>query len=102
MAAGKSLLSKINHVVVVMLENRSFDHMLGFLYRSSKNVSPLGQPFEGLTGKESNSDTSGKAIAVFPIQPSDPHAYLRPGASPGEGYLNTNSQLFGKQDAPTN
>ncbi|MGA2355896.1 MAG: alkaline phosphatase family protein [Terriglobales bacterium] len=44
-----SLLSKINHIVVVMLENRSFDHMLGFLYQSSKNVSPLGQPFEGLT-----------------------------------------------------
>jgi len=100
MAAG-SLLSKINHVVVIMLENRSFDHMLGFLYQASKNVSPLGQPFEGLTGKESNPDANGKACPVFPIQPTDPHAYLRPGANPGEGYLNTNSQLFGKQDAPS-
>lgn len=100
-ASGNSLLSQINHVVVVMLENRSFDHMLGFLYQSSKNVSPLGQPFEGLTGKESNPDTTGKAVPVFPIQPTDPHAYLRPGANPGEGYLNTNSQLFGTQDAPT-
>jgi phospholipase C len=38
-------LSKINNIVVVMLENRSFDHMLGFLYEDSKNVSPLGHPF---------------------------------------------------------
>jgi len=98
MAGNTSLLSKINHFVVVMLENRSFDHMLGFLY---KNISPLGQPFEGLTGKESNPDASGKAVRVFPIQPSDPNAYRRPGADPGEGYLNTNSQLFGKQQAPT-
>jgi phospholipase C len=101
MTAGSSQLSKINHIVVVMLENRSFDHMLGFLYQSSKNVSPLGQPFEGLTGKESNPDTNGKAIPVFPIQPTDPHAYLRPGTDPAEGYLNTNWELFGKQDAPT-
>jgi phospholipase C len=101
MAAAKSLLSKVNHIVVVMLENRSFDHMLGFLYQSKKNVSPLGQSFEGLTGKESNPDTTGKAIAVFPIQPTDPHVYLQPGADPGEGYLNTNSQLFGTQDAPS-
>ena len=26
-------LEKIKHIVVLMLENRSFDHMLGFLYR---------------------------------------------------------------------
>ena len=95
-----SLLSKINHIVVVMLENRSFDHMLGFLYQSSNNVSPLGQPFEGLTGKETNLDTTGKPATVFPIQPTDPNAYLRPGANPGEGYLNTNAQLFSQQDAP--
>lgn len=95
-----SLLSKVNHIVVVMLENRSFDHMLGFLYQSSNNVSPLGQPFEGLTGKETNLDANGKPATVFPIQPTDPNAYLRPGANPGEGYLNTNSQLFSQQDAP--
>lgn len=33
-------LSTIQHVVVLMLENRSFDHMLGFLYSGSDNVSP--------------------------------------------------------------
>jgi hypothetical protein len=49
-AAG---LMRINHIVVLMLENRSFDHMLGFLYAGQANQSPLGQPYEGLTGGES-------------------------------------------------
>ena len=30
-AALRNLVEKIDHIVVVMLENRSFDHMLGFL-----------------------------------------------------------------------
>jgi phospholipase C len=98
--ARRSGLSKINHIVVLMLENRSFDHLLGFLYRSNGNVSPQGQPFEGLQGSESNPDTSGKSIPVFPIEPSHPHPYFMPGADPGEGYLNTNSQLFGSTKAP--
>ena len=46
-------LTAVNHVVVLMLENRSFDHMLGYLYADAGNVSPSGQPFEGLTGNES-------------------------------------------------
>jgi phospholipase C len=39
-----SQLSEIEHVVVLMLENRSFDHMLGFFYADSGNRSPSGQP----------------------------------------------------------
>jgi len=48
-----NLRSKIDHVVVLMLENRSFDHMLGFLYAGNGNRSPSGQEFDGLTGNES-------------------------------------------------
>ncbi len=93
-------LAAINHIVVLMLENRSFDHMLGLLYSASGNVSPTGQPFEGLTGKESNPGTDGAAVPVFPIAPADPSAYFMPGADPGEGYSATNSQLFGSTTAP--
>jgi phospholipase C len=60
-------LSSIDNIVVLMLENRSFDHMLGFLYATSGNVSPAGQPFEGLTGTESNPNENGAAVPVFPI-----------------------------------
>ena len=39
--ANGDLLGSVDHIVVLMLENRSFDHMLGFLYSGSGNVSPL-------------------------------------------------------------
>jgi phospholipase C len=94
------LLNTINHFVVVMLENRSFDHMLGFLYADQNNVSPLGHPFDGLTGNETNPDGKGGQIKVFKILPTDANAYFMPGADPNEGYLNTNWQLFGKEQAP--
>ncbi len=94
-------LSLINHIVVLMIENRSFDHMLGFLYSESGNVSPAGQAFEGLTGKESNPDATGAPVPVFAIAASDPNAYFMPGADPGEGYSATNSQLFGTTTAPS-
>lgn len=94
-------LASINHIVVLMLENRSFDHMLGLLYLESSNVSVSGQPFEGLTGKESNPDTNGAPVSVFTIAPSDSNAYFMPGADPGEGYTATNSQLFGTTTAPS-
>jgi phospholipase C len=96
-----SELSRIDHIVVLMLENRSFDHMLGFLYSDSGNKSPAGQPFEGLTGSESNPDGSGKTVPVFKIQATDSNAYFMPGADPGEGYSATNSQLFDTTKAPT-
>jgi phospholipase C len=94
-------LSSIKNIVVLMLENRSFDHMLGLLYSANGNVSSLGQPFEGLTGQESNPGTDGAPAQVFPIASSDPNAYFMPGADPGEGYLATNSQLFDTTTAPT-
>ena len=93
-------LAAIEHVVVLMLENRSFDHMLGYLYADSGNVSPAGQPFEGLAGTESNPDGSGSPVSVYPITPATPSAYFMPGADPGEGYKATNSQLWGTTTAP--
>lgn len=98
--ANGNQLSAVEHVVVLMLENRSFDQMLGFLYADSGNVSPSGQPFDGLTGTESNPDGNGQQVTVFQIEPTAPNAYLMPGADPGEGYMATNSQLFGSAAAP--
>ncbi len=100
-AGAASGLGAIEHIVVLMLENRSFDHMLGYLYQDAGNVSPTGQPFAGLSGSESNPGTDGKPVPVFPINPSTPNAYFMPGADPGEGYMATNSQLFGSNTAPT-
>ncbi|WP_225095151.1 alkaline phosphatase family protein [Streptomyces sp. CoH27] len=85
-------LGQIDHIVVLMEENRSFDHMLGFLY--SGRQTPSGKPFEGLTGQESVPGDSGR-VTVFPIDRTTPDAYFMPGADPREGYAPTNSQLFG-------
>jgi len=93
-------LSSIEHVVVLMLENRSMDHMLGYLYSANDNVSPSGDPFEGLTGSDSNPGADGSAVAVFQITPATADAYFMPGADPGEGYMATNSELFGSNDTP--
>jgi len=99
--AGNQLPS-INHIVQLMLENRSFDHMLGYLYSGSGNVSPkTGQAFEGLTGNESNTDASGTEVKVYQIDHTAQGAYFMPGADPGEGYSNTNVQLFGSGKPPT-
>jgi phospholipase C len=100
-------LSSIKHIVQLMLENRSFDQMLGFLYESSGNRSPTNQPFEGLTGNETNPDDTGREVSVYKIDSHSPHPYLMPGADPGEGFFNTNYQLFSTDDpepgsVPTN
>jgi phospholipase C len=92
-------LPAIKHVVQLMLENRSFDQMLGFLYASTGNISPTNQPFEGLTGNESNPDDAGRIVKVFKIDHTAKNPYLMPGADPGEGFHNTNLQLF-STDAP--
>lgn len=99
-------LPAIKHIVQLMLENRSFDQMLGFLYAPT-NKSATNQPFEGLTGRESNPDDTGREIKVFKIDQAAKHPYLMPGADPGEGFHNTNYQLFSTDDpapgaTPTN
>jgi phospholipase C len=90
-------LVRIKHIVQLMLENRSFDQMLGFLYEGKKSTT--GQPFEGLTGNESNPDDSRNQVKVFKISTAtSKHPYFMPGADPGEGFFNTNIQLFSTDD----
>jgi phospholipase C len=98
--AGNQLPS-VQYIVQLVLENRSFDHLLGFLYSGSGNVSPAGQAFEGLTGSESNTDASGNTVTVYQIDHTTAGAYFMPGADPGEGYANTNAQLFGTGNPPS-
>jgi phospholipase C len=50
-------LDKLRHVVVLMMENRSFDHMLGGLKAADPAI-------DGLTGAETNLDTSGAPAFV--------------------------------------
>ena len=83
-------LDKVKSVVVLMMENRSFDNILGYLYAPG-NVSPNGDAFNGLTGNESN---SGVAVRKESKRTSVPKP------DPGEEYQHVNVQLFGVDPAP--
>ena len=86
----------IKHVVLLELENRSFDHVFGFLKRINPNI-------DGLNGDETN-----------PLNPSDPHSpvvtvsdtagYVT-GIDPGHSVASTTTQLWGhglpRDDVPT-
>jgi phospholipase C len=52
-------LDKLKHIVVLMMENRSFDHLLGALKAEDGRIA-------GLNGTESNTDTNGDAAPVKP------------------------------------
>jgi phospholipase C len=60
----------IEHVFVLMLENRSFDHMLGFAGLAGIDAGRGGPTHEiGLNGTESNRLTSGETLAVSTAAP---------------------------------
>ena len=52
-------LDNLEHIVVLMMENRSFDHMLGGLKKDFPNIN-------GLNGDESNPDNDGNVVKVAP------------------------------------
>jgi phospholipase C len=64
-AAARALLAHIDTFVVLMLENRSFDHLLGGL-RLDRSY-PAHAQIEGLTGGESNLDLSGRPVTIGPM-----------------------------------
>lgn len=70
----KELLAGVEHIVVLMMENRSFDHFLGAL-KTDKGYAAAAQ-VEGLTGTESNpAPNGGSPVTVFKMSnftPADP------------------------------
>ncbi len=78
-------LEKLKHVVVVMMENRSFDHMLGALHAQDPRI-------DGLTGAESNPDTTNEPIRVKPL--AEFQGQLDP--DPGHHFPDVDLQLFNR------
>jgi phospholipase C len=48
-------LEKFDHIIILMMENRSFDHMLGYLSLPAELGGKNRSDVDGLTGDESNS-----------------------------------------------
>jgi len=88
----------MDHVVLVLFENRSFDNMLGRLYGPGD-----GKELEGVLGK----DLSNPVPAWAEHQPPDGSGRVRyqdtedmdaPNPDSGEEYFHTNTQLFNTLD----
>jgi phospholipase C len=75
-AAALENLRQIKHIVVLMMENRSFDHMLGYLKRGSPGHEPIPE-VDGLNGDEWNEDDRGQKITVYPL-PENRIAFHQP------------------------
>ncbi|MCH9649692.1 MAG: hypothetical protein K0U98_15745, partial [Deltaproteobacteria bacterium] len=85
----------IQHVFVLMLENRSFDHMLGFLPREGHLAS-----LEGLSGDEFNLlDTQDPRSQRFYVRPEAPYA-MPEDLDPDHSLLAVNYQLTGSTEGP--
>lgn len=101
-------MKNIEHVVLLMLENRSFDSMLGWLYEHqtpAKNVPALKageRAYHGLQGLElddyANADATGK-IRIAPQRGA--HGLAIPNINPGEDFDHVSTQLFGSAGADT-
>src|SRR6267154_1369607 len=90
MDTSSSPLDTFEHVVVLMLENRSFDNILGYLYQ---NGVPSGKKFEGVANKVpplTNPDKDGNPVPV-----SVGTAFNQPYPDPGEEYDHITAQIFG-------
>ncbi|MFT3911606.1 MAG: alkaline phosphatase family protein [Ferruginibacter sp.] len=102
-------LDQFDHVVVLMLENRSFDNLLGYLYspldaaypNGIPATAPLGKTIEGVYGKNlSNPVPAGTpnpppgGATTIQVRPQTNPNSNSPYPDPGETYDHVNTQLF--------
>jgi phospholipase C len=103
-----AILPQIKHIIVVMLENRSFDNICGWLYKPGvapaqpSQFLPAGTPqeFDGLKSTFFNpvdrAYFSGTSTATYPVFDKATATNI-PVLDPLEDILNVNVQLFGPE-----
>jgi phospholipase C len=82
-------LNNLRHLVVLMMENRSFDHMLGALKAEDPRIN-------GLTGQEYNLDTTNEPAEVRPN--AEFRGQLNP--DPGHHFHDVHKQLYYGTNGP--
>jgi phospholipase C len=90
---------RFDHLVVLMFENRSFDHLLGYLYAPGERAG-----FEGVSERTFSNPvptdlpgSEGEPITVHPAR-----TMATPYPDPGEEYPHVNTQLYGSVDPAAN
>ena len=96
MSDSATRANALDHVVVVLFENRSLDNLLGQLYGPDD-----GKPFEGVIGKDLTNPIPewaehGAERKVVPYTVATDMD--SPNPDPGEEWYHTNTQLFGTID----
>jgi len=90
--SNENPFGNIEHIVVLMLENRSFDNLLGWLYDPVNDApfSVVPPDFEGLYGKNlSNPAPDGRVVPAGKTE--DPRS---PQPNPGEPFEDVYSQIY--------
>src|SRR5689334_21199503 len=82
-------LDNLEHVVVLMMENRSFDHMLGGLKKTNPRIN-------GLNGDESNLGKAGTKVLMQPKATFQGQF----GHDPDHHFAGVDLQIFGGNMAP--
>ncbi len=93
-------LNRIDHIVVLMMENRSFDNVLGWLYDPNNkppfNQIPNGQTFEGVSGKNlTNPRSDGSEVPV-----GQGTSMIDPYPDPNEPYDSVYAQMYNDHSNP--
>lgn len=87
-------LHKIEHIVVLMLENRSFDNMLGWLGTSNGGK----QKVNGVAGKKLTNPIPPyveRPKGITSVSVGKETVMTNPSPDPGEEYPHVNTQLYG-------
>lgn len=83
-------LDNLKHIVVLMMENRSFDHMLG-------SLAAVNSKIDGVTAALSNPDTTGAQVQPQPL--AEFQGQLDP--DPDHHFPAVDLQIFGGDTTPT-
>ena len=86
---------EIQHVVVLMLENQSFDRMLGFL-----RLDDASQRIDGLTGTETMPAALGEPGRVVRLERGAAPALYVTDPTPGHQFEDITMQVFGQERVP--
>jgi phospholipase C len=84
-------LAKVDHIVVVMMENRSFDHMLGYLSREGGRADVEGLKWEA--GEDRTQFNFYKGRYYYPTLLTDTHAFYTEDMSPDHSHESVKAQM---------
>ena len=85
-------LSKVDHIVVLMMENRSFDHMLGYLSREGGRTDVEGLKWENDSDRTQFNFYNG--LFYYPNRLIDTHLFYPESIGPDHSFESVKAQML--------